>query len=227
MKDLIYEGELDKRDERNISKIRWRRGDDGKYLSAFDTKEEAYRALKKLAKKYRHSDLHTNSVAELCRKYQDAGIMFYASQVTKWLPRVFNIDVKYTGTPPQDKVTTTMRLDRELKHEYLDALTGDDVTQHKRSWFINALLKKHVGMPSEEVLVFFEGKRINPETLQAEPQTISGLFFEENDEVRCLYFGKLETETKKIVELLAQVGEDEGLPQLAGRAHRLGYYVIQ
>lgn len=218
--------ELSEKDQRRMNKIQWRKAGNGKYFSFYDSKEKAYLKLKELASRYRHSGLHTNTIKDLVEEYQQEGIMMYRPQVQKWLPEVFNIEVKKTGVHPKDKITTTITLNRTLKTQYLDALTGENVSQHKRSWYINTLLMKHAGMDTEEVLVFFEGQRIDPETKQYEAQTISALFFEEKGEVRCLYFGKLQNETKKIAELLAQVGEDEGLERLARRAERLGYFVI-
>lgn len=220
-------GELTERDEVRMDRLRFRKSKNGLYYSAFKTKKQAYLCLKKFAKRYRHSSLHDNTIADLCESYQDKGIMLYPTQVGKWMRNAFNLEVKYTGAgEPQGKVTTTMRWDRKLKEKYLDELVGDKVSQYKRSWFINTLIKKHCGMDTEEVLVFMDGKRINPDTKQRVEQKVSVLFFREKDEVRALHFGKVETETKKVMELLANIGEQDGLNQLAERATHLGYFVI-
>lgn len=220
-------GELTDRDKKRMGRIRFRRSNNNLYFSAFETKEEAYLCLKKFAKQYRHTELHENTVKDLCEQYQDKGIMLYPTQTGRWMKDAFNIDVKYTGAgEPRGKITTTITFDKDLKDKYLDQLVGDGVSGYKRSWFINTLLKKHCGMDTPEVLVFMDGKRIDPDTKQKVEQIVSVLFFEEKGEVRALHFGEVETETKKVMELLARIFEEDGREKMIQRTKSLGYFVI-
>ena len=136
-----------------INKIKFRRAKDNKYFGHFDTKQEAFDYLKELARRYKFSPLRVNTVNKLCREAQEKGIYIYPTQVGKWFREVFDVDVKYTGKAPEDRVVTSIYLDADL-HSHLGRLQKH--SKYLRNYVINTILRTACGLPVKPLLVYLD-----------------------------------------------------------------------
>lgn len=199
--------------EPKITDIKWRRHANGKYLSYFDTKEEAWECFLEFGRRYRYRDY---SVKELIDDYAEKGIKFHPTKTGLWLRRILGLKVKYKGRYTEyEKETVTFSIDSDVQRirEQLREATGSMILANK--WF-NTWLRLAVGLPVEQVYAFVDDEY---------GVKLVG-FIQWKGEVRSIYVGKTTEGTRKLLESLCADGEEFGYGFIKRKCERLGFYTL-
>lgn len=204
---------LSKTDEMRMKKIKWRKVN-GLYFSKFETKEEAYLFLKKIARRYAHSDAYTNKVKDLVKECQEDGIMLYPTQLGRWLKEVFGLNIEYKRSDRNRKYHTTLSYDLEV-HKILK-LVAEKVGMYNKSEFVNALLRHHCGLDIKELILYLGDIDENP---------VSVMFYKNyTGDTQAVYMGWLPTTDRKFIESLCHDADEHGMDYIKRKCRTLGYF---
>lgn len=215
MDDQEIKEELTGKEWMRFQQVKWRRAKDNKYFGAFDTRLEAFRCLQEVARRYGHTNKHTNKIKDLVEEYQSKGIMLYPTQLGKWLREVFELDVTYgrsDRTKNRKQISVTM--DLELYKLYNQLRENQSI--FSRSDYFNIIWRHHAGLDIDELIVYFGSEE--------HPVSVTFFIDDENGECGALYMGHLETATKKLIESLCQDAELHGLQYVKNKCRTLGYF---
>ena len=192
-----------------INQIKFRRHDDGTYFGQFETKEEAFDYLKELARRYKYSPLRVNTVRKLCREAQEDGIKIYPTQVGKWFREVFDVDVKYTGKSPEDRIITSLYMDNDL-YSHLGRLQKH--SKYLRNYLINTILRSACGLPIKPLLVYMDSVPI--------------VFLEWKEKWINIALQEIDNEQKRYIESILYDLNENGLQYAKNKMEISGNYVI-
>lgn len=211
--DFIQDVEIEKRDERRMDKIRFRRSGNGLYLKQFETKEQTYKYLKQLAKKYRHSTKYT--LKTLCQwADNNHNVTVYPKFLSRVFRQAFNITIRYVGNKT-NKETTTFRLSPEVVAG-LQPLADEDL----QSWYAEIMFRLHMGMDSKWLMVFLQD--------ELRKNAVSVLICQtpKSDEWVGLQFGRITNETQRLIDNWCYDAEENGLDYLERKLKVKGHFTL-
>lgn len=209
--DFIQDIEIDKRDERRMDKIRFRRSGNGLYLKQFETKEQTYKFLKKLSDKYQNSKKWT--LKSLC-KWADNhyNIKVYPKFLSRVFRTAFNITIRHVGNKT-DKETTTFRLSPEVVAR-LNSLAD----KRLQSWYAEIMFRLHMGLDSKWLMVFLDD--------ELRKNAVSVLICRPENEWVGLQFGRITSETKRLIDNWCYDADENGLDYLERKLKVKGHFVL-
>jgi len=191
-----------------MNKIKWRRvGKDQLYFSYFETKEEAWEYIKKLASRYRYTPTNQNTITELCQESRKKGIMVYEPQLGRWFREVFDIDIDSTRRPRTGKKNYVIRL-LDSTHDHLKPLAD----QYMMSRFVDNLLRANIRLPTKDLYIIMD--------------EITIWMFKEGKKVKAVHLSPISKYEKLLIEGFCDDAETHGMYFVKERAERMGFTTL-